>query len=314
MKLGIKQTTRLLSFLVLSLGTITNAHAQPIFTKVFGPDIIGPGSVSTLTFTIDNSAGGAVTALAFTDALPTDVTIATPASASTDCAFGIGGSLDAPDGGDTITFSGGELGAGSSCTITVNVTSSDVGEGPHNNLTGDLTSSAGKSGTAEADLTVDTTLPGFSKSFAPPSIPLGGKSTLTLTIDNSLNAGFINTFFTDNLPTGMEVADPSNASTTCSGDVTAIAGASVISLSFSTLGVTTCTVTVDVVGTGVGMLDNVTGELANGGGKASDVLEVTATKIALQKAFTDDPVPPGATAELEFTIDNFDRNFSATSI
>ena len=79
----------------------------------------------------------------------------------------------------------------------------------------------------------------------------------------------------------------------------------------------TCTVTVDVVATGVGMLDNVTNDLLadfTSSGKASDTLEVTATQIAIRKSFTDDPVPPGGTVTLEFIIDNFDRNFSATAI
>lgn len=56
------------------------AHAQPTFTKAFAPDTIGPGCVSTLTFTITNASGSPVTDLAFTDNLPAGVTIATPAA------------------------------------------------------------------------------------------------------------------------------------------------------------------------------------------------------------------------------------------
>ena len=56
------------------------------FSKTFAPDIIGPGSTTTLTFTIDNSLQGLPAEdLAFTDTLPAGVTIATPASASTTC-------------------------------------------------------------------------------------------------------------------------------------------------------------------------------------------------------------------------------------
>ena len=85
----------------------------------------------------------------------------------------------------------------------------------------------------------------------------------------------------------------------------------------------TCTVTVDVIGTGVGLLDNVSGELTTrvgtsidllSSGMASATLEVTAGTISLMKSFTDDPVAPSESVSLEFTINNSDRDFSATSI
>ena len=196
------------------------------------------------------------------------------------------------------------------------------------NTSGDLTSSAGNSGTASADLMVDVDRPGFSKSFAPSSVPLGDRSTLTFTIDNS-SASFIPFMaFIDNLPTGMVIASPSNTSTDCNflstGVVTAVPGTGVVILSAGGVAAgSTCTVTVDVTTTSTGELDNVTGELTHtigagttvfSAGKASDTLEVTVTDIAIQKSFTDDPVPPGGVVNLEFKIDNFDRNFSATGI
>ena len=162
--------------------TVSAQQSPPTFSKAFSPDIIGPGSVSTLTFTIFNGGASPVTALAFTDTLPTGVTIANPAVASTTC---LDGQVGAPAGGGTISFSDGRLGVGLTCTATVDVTSSSVGT--HTNISGDLTSSAGTTDPASDTLTVDTTLPGFSKSFAPSSIALGGRSTLTFTIDNSAN-------------------------------------------------------------------------------------------------------------------------------
>ncbi len=73
----------LLLALALSAVQMSVAHADtPDFSKEFAPDIIGPGSVSTLTFTIDNSAEGVtVDSLAFTDTLPGAVAIADPANA-----------------------------------------------------------------------------------------------------------------------------------------------------------------------------------------------------------------------------------------
>ena len=238
----------------------------PTFSKSFAPDPIGPGSVSTLTFTIENddpSATG-VTDLAFTDVLPAAVTIATPASATTDC---VDGSLSAPDGGSTITFSNGRIEASSTCTITVNVTATATGE----NVSGDLMSSAGNSGTATATLTVDTGLPGFSKSFSPSSIPPGGTSTLTFTIDNMANSSGVSSSlaFIDILPAGMVIASPSNLSTDGCGTaslptLTADPGTSLISFVVSGVSVaamSSCTVTVDVTTSTTGVFVNTSRQL-----------------------------------------------------
>ena len=306
-------------------GTLTVVIVPPTFSKSFVPSTIGPGSVSTLTFIItNNDPTTPLSDLAFTDILPTvpgDVDIATPANASTTCLDGV---VTAPAGGGTIAFSDGKLGVGETCTVTVDVTAGTAGT--HMNVSGALTYAelAGAPPTASADLTVDITRPGFSKSFAPSSVPLGGRSTLTFTIDNSANASFVILVgFTDNLPVGMEIASPANASTDCVGALlTAVPGTSVIALSGGLmLAGTSCTVSVDVVATGGGMLDNISSDLIVSGGesglpsgKASATLDVTFDTLHLTKSFTDDPVPPGGTATLQFTIDNFDRSDSATGI
>lgn len=243
---------------VILLTIPDTVNAQPTFTKAFSPDTIGPGSTTTLTFTITNGDPSPVTDLAFTDTLPAGVTIATPASVSTDCPDAV-----VAAGGSTISLSDGSLGAMSSCTISVNVTSSTIGT--HTNTSGDLTSSAGNSGMASDDLMVVSTLPGFTKSFSPSTAPLGARSTLTFTIDNSANASSVtNLDFTDVLPTGLVIAEPSDASTGCGTAVipptlTAVPGTSVIILdadgTFAFPAVAadaTCTVTVDVVSTGGG--------------------------------------------------------------
>ena len=220
------------------------------------------------------------------------------------------------------------------CLVTVDVTSSTVGT--HTNESGDLTSSAGNSGTATDNLIVAADRPGFTKSFSPNPIPLGGRSTLTFTIDNSANGSLaFDLSFTDNLPPGMVVADPANVSNTCfaggikQGTVTAVPGTGVVTLTPDD-GVegaveegSSCTVSVDVIGTDAGLLANTTGELTSiifppgatrSSGKASATLEVTVDPLSLTKSFTDDPVPPGGAVTLLFTIDNFDRNDDATAI
>ena len=323
----------LLAVCMVALPKAAEAQAVPGFSKVFSPDTIGPGGTSTLVFTIDNTASGTgVTDLAFSDILPTvpgDVDIATPANASTTCADGV---LTAPAGGGTISLSGGRLAAGAVCTVSVSVTAATVGV--HTNTSGDLTSSAGNSGVATNDLTVATSLPGFTKSFAPSTVPLGGRSTLTFTINNTAGAGRIgNLDFTDNMPAGIQVASPSNAVTNCvstsapNTTVTAVPGTSQIILDangstlfpgFEVLDAgATCSVTVDVTGAAVGDHDNITALQADfsSAGSATARLSVTGgDQLQITKAFTDDPVAPGGTATLEFTLSNNDRTFPATGV
>ncbi|MCG6901239.1 MAG: hypothetical protein LJE68_01025, partial [Rhodobacter sp.] len=196
--------------------TGNDATAQPALNTAFSPSSIGPGATSTLQFTIQNPAGAPVTDLAFTDTLPASVVLATPHSATSSClGTGGGAATFAPvDGASTISFSDGVLGAGASCAITVKVTSATPGT--HTNPALTLSSSAGSSMSLPHDLTVTSAKPGFSKSFSPLSVALGGTSTLTFTIDNSANAARIgNLDFTDTLPTGLVVASPANASTDC---------------------------------------------------------------------------------------------------
>lgn len=303
------------------------AGSGVLFSKSFGPAAIGPGSASRLVFTIENTSGVPVTEVAFTDTLPAVVTLADPAAPGHGCAAG---TVSAPDGGSTITFSGGEIAAGAVCTVEALVTSSTVGT--HTNVSGDLTSSAGNSGSAMADLTVATDRPGFTKAFSPSSASLGSRSTLTFTIDNSANASnVVNVDFTDNLPTGMVVADPSAASTDCVSNLndttlTADPGTGTIILdangsSFGGNEVLTagsaCSVSVDVVANAGGSLDNVSGDLLadfTAIGRAVDTLESAAGDIILVKEFLDDPAPPGGAVDLEFTILNRDRVNDATGI
>ncbi len=321
---------RIIGLVSVLLGLVmasSGALAQPVFSKTFNLDTIGPGSTSTLTFTIDNTASGTpVTDLAFTDTYPAGVTNATPANASTTCNLG---TVTAADGGGSISLSGGTVAGNAVCTLTVDVTSTAAGT--HMNTSGDLTSSAGNSGTASDDLTVETTLPGFSKAFSPSTASFNQIVTLTFTIDNSLNASAISLAnFSDTLPTGLTIAPTPNASTTCTGGtVTAAGGGTTVSFSGVSLvpaAGATCTVSVEVLAAAIGTHINQSGQLTFrifpsltvlSAGTATAAREVTAPVAdsdAIAKQFTNDPAAPGSTVDLEFTLTNTDRNFPATDI
>lgn len=128
---------------------ITAAPQPPAFTKDFSPDSITEGNISTLTFTIDNTANSeTTTALAFTDNLPAGLVLAPMPNVSTSCS---GGTVTAVAGSGVVSFSGGAVSA--ICTISVDVTSAD--DGLYLNQTEDLTSSRGNSGPAVNQLFVD---------------------------------------------------------------------------------------------------------------------------------------------------------------
>ncbi|MEM7358797.1 MAG: thrombospondin type 3 repeat-containing protein [Pseudomonadota bacterium] len=315
--------------------TFTNtAIPKPDFTKAFLPGKIGPGNVSTALFTIDNSEVALpATDLSFSDTLPGGVTIADPANASTTCTPQAGATLSAPDGGSTISLSDYSVAAASICTVSVDVTAGliDSSLTTYTNPAVDLMSSAGTSTSVSADLEVDPDYVGINKSFAPDMVAVGGRSTLTFTLDNSEGGGAV-TFLElrDNFPVGMEIANPSNIAKTCvvpDQFITAIPGTNTIDvLPFASafLGEgATCTITVDVIATAAGELHNITNEVISrtspsigtvSVGKASATLEATITPLAIQKSFLDDPTPPGGSVNLEIKIHNLDRNYQATGV
>ncbi len=327
----------LLAALALAAAPAGASISPPTFSKVFSPDEIGPGSVSMLIFTIDNSAHGTgVGMLAFDDEFPGGVSFADPAFVSNSC----GGTVTLDEGDADSDFDvrlvDGMVGATKTCQVVVNVTAPAVDDSDttYMNVSGALTSDAGSSGTAADDLVVKVGFPGFSKSFAPNPVEFGGRSTLTFTIDNSANLS-AETFlsFEDVLPAGMVIANPSNKATDCGTPpgviptLTAVPGTDVIDffvfgseLAPAIAAGATCTVTVDVVGGAVGDLGNVSGNLevvdSEFTGKAAAVLEVTgfATLLQLEKDFLDDPVTPGGTVTLEFKVTNKSRDDAATAI
>ena len=134
-----------------ALAIADTGHDRPLFSKAFAPNPITSGGASTLTFTIDDTnATFAADSLTFTDNLPAGVVVANPANASTTCS---GGTLTAVAGSGVISYSGGSVSAGATCTISVDVASNTAGA--HVNVTGDLTSNWGNSGSASDTLNVD---------------------------------------------------------------------------------------------------------------------------------------------------------------
>ncbi len=306
-------------------GLISLAHAQtPLFSLSLSSDTVGVGNCVELTFEINNESQEAVNQLAFSLGLPDGVTLINPAFASSDC----GGVFEAPEGGNTISLSGGAVAANSTCTATVGLTL--LTAGPFNLTTSDLTSSAGNSGSAAATLGIPVDGPslGFTKKFAPGSVQLGGQTTLIYTIQNQSGMAAREISFTDDLSPGIVVANTPNIMNGCPDSTfTAIAGSQQIELVGGTLEAGgTCTFSLEVVGVTAGMNASVSDPIASsfeGGvavasGQSCAVLAVIPPEdlanITFSKTFLEESVSPGGQGLLEFTVTNNSRSETFSGI
>jgi uncharacterized repeat protein (TIGR01451 family) len=105
----------------------------PQLDKSFSPAVVPTGATSKLTFTVTNTSElAAKNGWSFSDALPSGLTVASPSGAATTCPSG---SVTAASGSSTVAVTGNLNAGQTSCTVTVNVTSSTTGSytnGPDN--------------------------------------------------------------------------------------------------------------------------------------------------------------------------------------
>ena len=286
--------------------TLTVTEAPLSVSMSFEPATVDQGGVSRLSYGLDNGAAVGATAVALSDTLPGDVVLASDPDARTTCT---GGTLTAQGGGNTITFSGGELGAGASCTIAVDVTSTVAGSYP--NATQSVTSSLGASAPAEATLTVDAAgALGFAKTFSPATVAPGGVSRLSFTIDNVANAIAVGSLaFDDAFPDGMVVAATPNADNSCGGTFAPVASATSLAFSGGSVGDgASCTLSVDVQALHAGTLSNLSGVLTSDlpvdAPGAAATLTVTDAPLSVSVAFSPATVDQGGVSRLSYGLDN----------
>ena len=100
--------------------------ANPTLLKAFTPTSVTENAASVLKITVTNPNGVALTGVAFNDAYPSGLVNTTTPSGTVSGA-GCSGSVTAANNGTSLALSGGTVPAGSSCEITVNVTSATAG-------------------------------------------------------------------------------------------------------------------------------------------------------------------------------------------
>ncbi len=174
--------------------------------------------------------------------------------------------------------------------------------------------------------------PALSKAFSPDPVAVGGTSTLTFTLENENNVQLTGVTFTDDLPSGVQVASPANASTTCGGSPTWAPSAGDTSLTFGDpTGATipprvgsvngTCTAQVDVVVTSAGPHTNVSGVVSSAESGPNDGPDGIATDTitavvppTISKLFSPNPILEGGVSTLTFTVTNPNQNSSLSGI
>jgi uncharacterized repeat protein (TIGR01451 family) len=273
--------------------------ALPTISKSFATGTVAVNGTVNMSFLVTNPGGTGLTGIAFSDTLPSGLTV--PVATTSIC----GGSLST--GGSSLTFSGGTLAAGASCTITVAVTGATAGV--KNNTTGPISSTeSGPGGTSNTATVTVVAPPTIGKSFGAASIALNGTTSLDLLLTNpNATVALSGISFADTLPAGLTA--PAATTATCGGSLSS----SATSLSFTggTLAAGgSCTISVTVTGTTAGVKNNTTGPIGStesGAGSTSNTASVTVTAAGaptITKSFASPTVALGAAVNMSFLLAN----------
>jgi uncharacterized repeat protein (TIGR01451 family) len=280
------------------------AANPPTIVKAFDATTVPLNGSAGLSFTLTNTdATLAVNGLAFTDNLPTGLTVSTPGNLTSTC----NGTATAADGSSTVSLAGASLAAGASCVVSVSVTGTTAGS-KDNSVT--ITSAdAGTGNTSNASLAV-VAPPTTTKTFNPTGMAPNGTSTLSITITNPAanTVALTGVGFTDNFPANLVVATPSGLSNTCGGAATADAGTTSATLTGGTIAVnSSCTVSVNVTSAFAGSYPNSTGPISSDNGGSGDAASATlsvALPPTISKLFSPDTITVNDQTLLSFTINN----------
>jgi uncharacterized repeat protein (TIGR01451 family) len=297
-----------------SLAVGSGALVPPTLAKSFTPATIPVNGTSTVTITLGNPNGGALTlASDFTDTLPTNVVVISSPVIGGTCMSS--GTVTAAASSGTITYGAGGTIPSGGCTITVGVTSPVGGSYTNTLPTTSLTTDGGSpTQPATAGLVVQSAVPPtLLKSFNPVTINPGDTSTLTITFGNSTAAANSVTSFTDNLPANVTIASAPSALTSCTGGtLTATPLSTSVTYSGGSIPPGGCTITVPVTSStpggpyvntlGVGALQTGTGP--NGSIVTAHLFVNPNQPPSASKSFSPAIIGAGGTSILSISLAN----------
>ena len=257
-------------------------------TKSFSP--AGPlpeNTVTRLSVTLTNLSVNPITTASLIDNLPAanvgtgQMVVADPPNFASTCGTP---SFTAVPGNTSFNVNGATVparanngtGAPGTCVVELDVVGS---AGTYGNvamvdgtetLPDGMTRLTGTVNSNTATIVYTSSLSG-TKSFSPGAVSSGGRSRVTVRLDNSAGLALTNVSVTDPLPAGMILATPVNPSTTCAGmsSFGATPGDTSITFSGGTIpGFGSCDVLFDVTATGVSNFTNTipTGNITADGG------------------------------------------------
>ncbi|WP_420004416.1 beta strand repeat-containing protein [Arenibacterium sp. LLYu02] len=284
-------------------GTATEV---PGFSQAVSPSTVLADEAATLTFTIDNTANGsAASALDFSNTLVSGLLVAGTPNAATTCT---GGTLTATAGSGSISYTGGSVSGGATCTVTVDVAAAS--DGTYVNTSDVLTSNFGTSTTSSATLTVaspeiDLQRPASTSiadggSDAQGSVAVGVQQVLTYTVANTGAA-------TLTLTGSASSSGASNVSV----DSISAPGSSTVAASGST------TFTVSYTPTAAGAFSFDLSLVSDDADEASYDITVSGTATAVpgfSQAVSPSTVLADEAATLTYTIDNTANGSAASAL
>ena len=296
---------------------------KPTITKSFltSPVTLTAGTASSvMRIVIENNSGVNITAVSFSDTFPTSpaqMALASPLTVVNGCGGTLtdiaGGALAA--GSTSIKLTGGAITAAAP-TCTIDVTVAVTTPGSYDNTTTGATSSANTvvgSVSNTATLVAYLSAPTVTKSFATTGFQVNGTNKLTITLTNPNASAITGVTFTDTYPANMFNAALPNLTNSCTtGANTAAAGASTISWTGGTIPASgSCTLTVDLTATAVGLYTNTMaiGAVTSANANAGPAAAVTASATAylpptLSKAFGAATLASGGSTTLSLTLAN----------
>jgi uncharacterized repeat protein (TIGR01451 family) len=325
-----------------------SVQTQISIAKAFGATTLVEEKTTSLTITITNG-GSALTNATLTDNLPAPLVIANTTATTTCSSSGLSRTLTVPLSANSFALNNSNVGGGDTaqvpgsnpstnalgtCTVTVNVkaaagTISNLGGGnlPVTNTLpiNALGNTEGRSNAAAATANI-TIQPGLvtTKGYSPAAIAPGSTSRVTINLNNRSGIIATGVGYTDNLPTGMVVANPpaGTLSADCTGgsfSPALVPNATSVIVTGATIGIgKICSVSFDVtsnssIGTN---LDNLIANNSITNGQGLDSNGVTGTngriavvdRVIVRKSFTPASIGRGLPSLLTITISNNRRS------
>jgi uncharacterized repeat protein (TIGR01451 family) len=320
MQVGVGRRVVLGSLVVLAAmaagATPALAETAPTIAKSFASGSVSVGTPVDVTFAISNPNATPLTGVAFSDPLPAGLVVSSTTIVYDDC----GGTTSATPNATSISLTGGSLAGNGSCTIDVELRPTSTGM--KDNTTGPVSSTESGPGATSNTASVDVTTaaPSIGTAFSSGGAVVGAEVGVSFTLTNpSGNGPLTGVAFSDTLPDGLEVANPSQASNGCGETLSAAPGGPSVSLTGGTIpDGTTCLITLKVKATTTGDKSNTTSTLTSNEAPAgaaafpADLTVVTAPTFT--KDFAATMLQVGDTTSLSFSITNPAANPILTNV